>query len=847
MLLCVSVLAAALSGSAGVGSPISRDLPSTVGTKKTVGENFIANGRFETEQCDVPAFWHMDSWNHPENLVVDPTGGPDGLPCVSARAPEAGKVTSFGMAQGGFRLAEKGRYLLSGWVRKQDFLPRKRSGLVFHDGPWIDDCGIDFTAGTCDWTRFEQEVHAVKTETGLLRLSLFIGEYSGSISLADVRLEAMDEETLRQTGKSALVAAQDAPKLIPWLPLLSEVPRENPRVTFRFFGELPDPGAYEAVLTVDGNTCDRKPLPARGGEVSLALPQGKSTGRFSIRIANAATGIPVFVRTHDFRTVETCADAPAGRRLNNMVVELHAGKVPADGAFRFGLRHGGWTYVAVKGADEVLLDGKRVIDSATPRLETFRELAAGCHVVSVVGGGTAELTVRRIPELFSYAPVNSPIKENPPCDWAFQERYVLPAVTTLNGGELPQDARARYRASGRLWLANLISRDLKDGQDLRHRLEKAGGMSAAAIFYDGVTCDEQGFTDVPTMARYAEGLWAYGDPNGKRAYTWVIGSPATEGVDHDLLSAAANGTGGRGRFLSEIYLVARPTEEKARAALNLAARDKIGVFRRYSPLVDQKYGVIFGAFNQAPGISLCAYPEVDYRYYLDMQFHLLANDPAFKDLSCTGVWGDYRADDELHRWTFMLMRHYFVEGRREMLSPSYGFCYIPGHLKNPDFTDGFSSWKTKGDVCLEAKAGFGLKTEGRWQSPSGVGDTYAVLSRKDDAEAVVEQLACGLQTGKRYVLRFAAFDADDIKADRFAPRRVGLGLVLDGAEVDDSLSWEHVDDHPGKGARINYRQVVFTARQSEVSVRFAAGEIESGRRIGLNDISLLPYLSRDDD
>ena len=38
-----------------------------------LGENIVANGKFENEQSDVPGFWHRDSWNHPENLTIDPS------------------------------------------------------------------------------------------------------------------------------------------------------------------------------------------------------------------------------------------------------------------------------------------------------------------------------------------------------------------------------------------------------------------------------------------------------------------------------------------------------------------------------------------------------------------------------------------------------------------------------------------------------------------------------------------------------------------------------------------------------------------------------------------------------
>ena len=101
--------------------------------------------------------------------------------------------------------------------------------------------------------------------------------------------------------------------------------------------------------------------------------------------------------------------------------------------------------------------------------------------------------------------------------------------------------------------------------------------------------------------------------------------------------------------------------------------DTLDRYREWYPLAIPSSCVAFGNFNQMPILSLAHHPEVDYKYYLDMQLNLAANDPSCRDLGAVGYWGCNYADDEMKRWSFALMRHYVVEGNTNMLSAAYGY------------------------------------------------------------------------------------------------------------------------------------------------------------------------------
>ena len=128
-------------------------------------------------------------------------------------------------------------------------------------------------------------------------------------------------------------------------------------------------------------------------------------------------------------------------------------------------------------------------------------------------------------------------------------------------------------------------------------------------------------------------------------------------------------------------------------------------------------------------------------------------------------------------------------------------------------------------------------------------ETIAVLVRGEGEASSLSQTVKGLVPGRKYCLQFATFDVKDVKADRIAPRRFGIDATLsDGAEVDESLSWLHVDERI-KGryaanngvARINLHHIVFTARAPETELVLDNSAARPGEELGVNFLSLLPY------
>ena len=234
-----------------------------------------------------------------------------------------------------------------------------------------------------------------------------------------------------------------------------------------------------------------------------------------------------------------------------------------------------------------------------------------------------------------------------------------------------------------------------------------------------------------------------------------------------------------------------------------------------------------------------------------MQLNILANHPMFKNLACTGYWGSGYSEDELHTWSMMLLRHYCIEGRRDMLSDKYGFSYKPGHILDGDFREGLARWTCKGDVSASKVKGFYLASQGRWCSSDGASDTFAVLNGKADGPSSLTQVAKGLVPGKAYCLKFLCFDAGAFGAAKLNCRKYGVEAKLENVSIMDNLSWERVDmrlnGKPGKAnfSPVNLRQIVFVAKAPEATITLENSGAKPGENLGVSMVSLNPFFLGD--
>ena len=837
------------------------------------GENLLANGTLEADQAEFPPFWSTDG-NTRRCFKWHPSGGPDGLPYISVHAEKTPDVR---LRQFGMDLVKDGRYRISMKVRTKGFSSGSHTGVMLvNSGLWRSTAGVLSLPKDTDgeWRRVSDDFTCFAADDGYMVL-VHVTNQKGELDLADIRLEAIDALALAKSGLSKMAACEKRPRLVPLPPLLAKIPADDPRMTFRFFGELEKAdGEYEVFATVDGLD-GRTSVPLVRGDMKLPIPPGATNGVVTVGVGEKATGKTVTARKYNFRVVGSRVPrdrrrdgARPSRRLNNLCVELLSAKLSAEGTnrFLFAMSRDGWSYASVvpsaprdrdagtrDACPYLRIDGCEVINPSTPRLETFRLLSAGEHELEVSGAAGGRVVVREIAEILNYCPgVNSGVEENPPYDWDFNERYVLPAVTTQLGGNVPKERLDEFRRRGYAWAQNM---NLTGGEAkmMIEKLSKCKGMSDP--FMSGVACDEQNYADVAAIDAYANGFWSYDLERhpARPIYTWAYGKATQSPVCFDFLSACMNVAGGKGKLVREHYIATRETEDEECKYIRNAVGSTFEAYRKMMPESLGSLGLVYGNFNQVPILSIVHHPEVDYKYALDMQMNYAANDPLFRGLGLIGYWGSYYADDELHRWSFALMRHYVVEGHTNMLSEAYGFRYRPDHVLNGDFRVNLEPWSTKGVVRLDEHAGFASRSQNRWGGNGGVGDTFAVLVRREGEASSLSQTVRGLVPGRKYCLQFATFDVKDVKANRVAPRRFAISATLsEGAEIDKALSWVHVDKRI-KGryemnngvARINLHHIVFTARVSSVELSLDNITAVPGEELGVNYVSVNPYFTRE--
>jgi hypothetical protein len=820
------------------------------------GENLLINGAFEAEQLSFPMFWEKGG----SNTGYDPTGGPGNTGALVFSNPDGLKGISSTCRQHDQRIIAGETYKMSAYIKTTGFKSR-HCGIIVHDNGWHKEHGIrSFPENTDGWQYLEQTFVLQESEGGVYGVAIFAIEYVGEIRFAQVKLEAISEAALAGSSASPMLLEQNRPRLVAWEPLLNKIPLADPRMTFHFFGRLDRaPADYDCVYTIDGETVRTYPLEQNRNSVDLSgLAEGDH--RLDVAVVDRATGEKAYDASHVITLVEVPeVDVSGHRKLNNLVTEVLAQPLQADAdaqRFRFSTARDGWVFIKAEtqaddpGLSVVLGAGDTVITATTDRHEAFRELPRGTHDLTVSGAASGgRILVRSIAEIFNYpACANSQVPQNGKYDWDFHVKHIFKAVTTLNGGSIPEEHRPDVRNMGLKWLANVGTTSPKDAADLVERMSKSPGMTAP--WYDGFTADEQFFAR-PGLAHYTEAMRLLENPENRLVYTWIVGKPGLPGMHNDFISASLNVSRGRGRLLFEAYCHSRPTEEDAASYLNDRVVDTMERFAEYFPNVAAGTGMIFGNFNQIPIISLDVNPEVDYKYYLDMQLNLVANHPAFADLGMTGYWGSYYDDEELYRWSFALLRHYCVDGATEMLSNAYGYVYSPGHLQNCDFLKGLENWTADPPEGLrvDSFAGYGKGSQARWGAPGGTGDSFCVFTRSEGQANTLTQTATGLTPGKIYTLQFVTADYKDMVERRVDPKQHKLRAILgDGAEVIPEQSYVFVDRRNSGTkkaddglARINLHHIRFRATAPSFTVTFTDADAEPGTQTALNYIMLKPY------
>ena len=478
---------------------------------------------------------------------------------------------------------------------------------------------------------------------------------------------------------------------------------------------------------------------------------------------------------------------PAGaRKLNNLVTELL--NVPdADDsgrAYTFTNPRRGWIFISNNGAGKVELSGE-----ASPKRETIalvekngeaheamRLLPAGAYTIRTPSA--RHLIVRAVPHLIFARYSNNPlIPQFGRYQGAFHKKYVFKNANTFIGRE--EEFRKEWKARGGRWVVHCsVPRTGADDKPITvdeavaFLLKQRGFKDPYA---DGPIADEFGSSE-PHCAVYAKALdkiFARPKYKHKVYYPYAgnlwTGKPGMELVravmEHDCAIAW------------ERYLGERRTLLDAVSALqsSLVGDGKTWAKRCPGSL---PYLIVNLGYFSTPPIQLDKLPHVNYKTWLEMQFNVIANDPALDGVGGLELYNCAYVDPELCRLGVQLYRHYAIEGRTDMLGSD---PYILTHIENPDFEQQGEGWTVrpavKGGIAFSTIPGLGRR-EGRYPR-SAIGDAALITRRCPNRPNLVSQEIKNLKPGQLYNLRmFGAGRKQPKKADQ-----VAAGVKLDNVTL----------------------------------------------------------------
>ena len=133
-----------------------------------------------------------------------------------------------------------------------------------------------------------------------------------------------------------------------------------------------------------------------------------------------------------------------------------------------------------------------------------------------------------------------------------------------------------------------------------------------------------------------------------------------------------------GKWVWEAYLWEQPSEAAAMKYLDTAFRQRMLDFRRTFP-GSEKQCIVCPSILEAWD----SFPDFDFKVWLDLQFQMLAVDPAFAGIYGVTAYQSCRPIRELIGWLSRLFRHYCIKGKTELVSCAYGYQSAPEASAKP--------------------------------------------------------------------------------------------------------------------------------------------------------------------
>ena len=620
-----------------------------------------------------------------------------------------------------------------------------------------------------------------------------------------------------------------------------------------------------------GRAVWRWATPLQGQEMTLRVPPDAAPwGGYVAEAVLRLGGRRLLVARQDIALAGGAPQTP--RELSNLVTELyrHPGPITAgQQEVDFLNPRAGWVLVR---ATVQVPQGAALSLTAAGRNGTVSLLPAKPGTTGVVegkvylpigrqhvtvqcaaGAALRDLVIRHVPEIafcqYGYSPV---FANSGPYEWPWLSQHVLGNVNCMVGGITDQTRpfMEQWCAGGGKWIEEAYAepyfKNATADDALAYWTSRAGMTEPLA---GGILADEFGLGDRPVYRDMAESVRRMArDPRFARKtfYPYCYGSPSGASTEFIRALFAAGDV-----VAWEKYLPEQATQADGEQYLSRTLAGELHHWQEQFPACAEHMTVAL-FYSNAPWPTVSSNPRVDFKVWLDMQVRHLATAPEFRNLAGFFAYTSGYADEETQRWMSALYRHYGLEGRRDLLSPQYGFTYTAALLRNSDFADDAAGWTLRGaeqDSAGTKECSKLSALQERWTCQTE-GNRALWTRRSATAPNRASQDIVGLQPGKLYSLRFITADYQDLLAGRAVSANQALAVTLEGADLVPAQCFDQVfgdTRYASPKAYMTYHYRLFRARGPQVRLTLSdwANDTQPGGPAGQeliwNFVEVLPY------
>ena len=522
--------------------------------------------------------------------------------------------------------------------------------------------------------------------------------------------------------------------------------------------------------------------------------------------------------------------------LNNFVTELVNINNPDQDSLtvEFSNPRQGWVFISVStsknNSTRFFLNNESNplamrVNPETGALEAMEFLAKGKHVLKVESARSGQIIVRSIPEIiYSDHPSSPHITPYGKYDWAYLEKYVLSNVNTIvtSATSLADSEVNQWVNEGRKWIVHSglpgLNRSKPPAAEEVYDVW-AQNPGVTDRRFNGIIIDEFLMAGTDHYNAWIEAVnRIYQNPDfvGKIFYAYcgdIFSLPTSTAIPfgRKLIDLG-------GRIAMERYLPEQSNEEESMRLLLRQLQKTYNKFTDNIPGGEKHLIFVLGYLSDATE-SLNRDPSVNYKTFMDMQFHLLATDPSFRNLYGIQEYLSSYADEEVLRWAHRLFRHYCIEGRRNRFSND---PYHLPHLENPDFTEGLSEWQIapaeQGSIQAKNMSGYSW-LQGRYPHTSQ-GDQFAWFKRSSKGSNMISQKIRELDPSRLYSLKLISADLQNLAKKQ----QLALSIKIDNVDLVDKYCFQFV--YPSNYAHelgpynrqnpawMNYHRIVFKPKST---------------------------------